>query len=205
MLQISTDFVFDGETNKPYSPLDRVNPINIYGKSKAAGEQVINEILGETKQSSIIRTSWLMSPFKNNFATTIFSLLRNKDTISIVSDQVGSPTSCESLAKTCWRVINIKNSNSISIPNILHWSNMGQASWYEIANYIYKTSKKQNLISNNPTIKPISTNEYKFKANRPMFSVLDSSLTSKTLNLKNISWEKAIESIIYCKLKNKNN
>ena len=199
LLQISTDFVFDGNTNIPYLPTNKRNPINIYGKSKAEGEKIIEEILNDTNQSTILRTSWLMSPYGKNFASTILNLLRSREEISIVNDQIGAPTSCNSLAKTCWSIINYKINfqNKEKLPGILHWSNLGKASWFDVANFILKVSKEYNLISNDPIIKPINSNEYKVKAIRPKYSVLDSSISAEILNIENISWEIAIREILY--------
>ena len=203
-LQISTDFVFDGNSNKPYVPSSKRNPINIYGRSKAAAEEIIEEILGNTTQSIILRTSWLMSPFNNNFASTISNLLKNKKKLSIVEDQIGSPTSCASLANTIWRILNFSFSKkSTYFPKIMHWSNKGEVSWYQIAKYILEVSKEKKFILNNPIIKPIKTSDYKFKAIRPKYSVLDSSLSEKLLNLENISWENAIRDLMYYKFQNK--
>ena len=195
--------MFDGYAQNPYLPENKVNPINIYGKSKLAGEEIIGSILGENKQSTIIRTSWLMSPFGKNFLLTIFNLLKKKKEISVVNDQIGSPTSCDSLAKICWDTLKIKKSaENNHLPRLMHWSNYGEASWYQIANLILDVSKELNLISNNPIIRPIRTSEYKFKAKRPKYSVLDSSLTSQKLGFINITWEEAIKEILYYIYKN---
>lgn len=197
LLHISTDFVFDGKNKKPYLPSEKTNPINIYGKSKEAGEKIIREILGNRNQSFIIRTSWLMSPYGKNFAKSILNLLREKETISVVNDQLGSPTSCLSLAKTCWELIKFNSKNNAKVlPEIIHWSNNGEASWHEIASFIFYTANKIGLNMKCKEIKAIKSSDYKFEAERPKYSVLDSSQTSQILELENISWKTSVNSII---------
>ena len=197
LLQISTDFVFDGRKKTPYKPTDKINPINVYGKSKAAGEQVIQEILGIKNLSTIIRTSWLMSPFGNNFALTILKLIKQRERISIVNDQFGSPTTCRSLAKTCWELIKFKFKNkSKETPEILHWSNIGSASWYEVARLISNLSKEKSSLIKCEEVLPINTGEFKFNAERPKYSVLDSTLTSRLLNINNNTWENEIKYLL---------
>ena len=99
LLHISTDFVFDGHQNKPYSPKDNRNPINIYGKSKSQGEILIEKTLQNSHKYIILRTSWLMGSFGKNFATKILQLLQERETLSVVNDQYGSPTSTKTLSK----------------------------------------------------------------------------------------------------------
>ena len=197
ILHISTDFVFDGNKKKPYLPNDKINPINVYGKSKAAGEAAIQEILKDSNQFKIIRTSWLMSNYGRNFALTILKLINEKKNLSVVNNQFGSPTNCSSLAEVCWKVINFKlNGNFSYLPNLMHWSNLGEASWYDVATYIFNTAKKFDLDLCCEKIIPINTEDYKFEALRPKYSVLDSSLTSEILNIRNQKWQNIVKSII---------
>lgn len=197
LLHISTDFVFDGNKKTPYLPDDKTNPINIYGRSKLAGERAILRILGNSNKCSIIRTSWLLSNYGKNFALTILKLLKEKKNISVVNDQFGSPTSCYSLAKVCWELINFKeNTKSQELPRILHWCNSGEASWYELANQIFNTSKSLNLDLMCEEIFPIKSVDYKVKAKRPKYSVLDSAKTSKLLRIDNPEWKKMIKPLI---------
>lgn len=197
LLHISTDFVFNGNTSSPYQPNDKVDAINIYGKSKAAGEKIIQEILGDKALSTIIRTSWLMSPFGDNFALTMLKLMHRKEVISVVNDQFGSPTSCESLARTCWQIIILKSQNKIHcLPEIFHWSNLGKASWYDVAILIWNISKELNFPLMTSKINKVSSKRYPTKAKRPNYSVLDSTATSEFLNIKNICWKDAIKVIL---------
>ena len=197
LLHISTDFVFDGKNKRPYLPNEKTNPINIYGKSKEAGEKIICEIIGNRKKSVIIRTSWLMSPYGKNFALSILNLLKEKEIISVVNDQFGSPTSCLSLAKTCWQLIEFSGiNNSKVLPDIIHWSNKGEASWHDVASFILHTANEIGANMKCKEIKAIKTSDYKYKAKRPKYSVLDSSLTSEILQLENISWKSSLKSII---------
>ena len=196
LLHISTDFVFNGQKNSPYCPNDKIDGINIYGKSKAAGEEIILETLANRNQSTIIRTSWLMSPFGNNFVLKMLDLMKKNKIISVVNDQYGSPTSCESLAKTCWQLI-LKSQNQInSLPEIIHWSNIGKASWYDVAKFILNTSLELKYPLITSEINKLSSEQYQHKAIRPRYTVLDSSYTSELLNIKNIMWKDAMRDIL---------
>lgn len=196
LLHISTDFVFDGKKNSPYCPDDKVGAINIYGKSKAAGEEIILETLGNKNQSSIIRTSWLMSPYGKNFTITMLELMKKNKIVSVVNDQYGSPTSCESLAKTCWELILKSQTNINSLPEIIHWSNIGKASWYDVAKFILNISLELKYPLITSKINHLSSEQYQNKAMRPKYTVLDSSYTEEILNIKNISWKDAIREIL---------
>ncbi len=108
LIQISTDYVFDGLNNKAYKVNDTVSPINQYGLSKAKAEEYIREILGDTNQSVIIRTSWLMGTINKNFLLTMIKLHQTRKEINVVSDQISCPTSTKTLAEACWKAINLK-------------------------------------------------------------------------------------------------
>ena len=196
LLHISTDFVFDGKKRTPYLPSDRTNPINSYGKSKVAGEEFILEALGNKNQSTIIRTSWLMSPFGNNFALKMLEFMKKNKIISVVNDQFGSPTSCESLAKTCWDLILKSQTKLNSLPEIIHWSNIGKASWYDVAKFIMNISLELKYPLITSKINKLNSEQYQTKAIRPKYTVLDSSYTEEILNIKNISWKDAIRDIL---------
>ena len=118
LLHLSTDFVFDGLQVHPYPPLHKRNPINNYGKSKALGEQAIEELLFPTKQATILRTSWLMGPVGNNFLLTMLKLHKEREEISVVADQIGCPTSTVTLAKVCWKLIELNQGKIIQSFNI---------------------------------------------------------------------------------------
>ncbi len=195
MIQISTDYVFNGNQNHPYKTNHKRDPINTYGKSKAIGEQAIEDYLFDSNQGTILRTSWLIGPYGSNFALTILNLLRTQKQLNIISDQIGSPTSIFSLSKACWRLIEVKK-ESKDISSILHFSDAGVASWYDLAFAIKEISQGLKLISNSALINPITTEEYSTPAKRPKFSLLDCNQTITSLNLKPINWRVALKDIL---------
>ena len=195
LLQISTDFVFDGKKGKPYEPTDLRNPLSIYGKSKAKGEEIVEEILIPKAQAKIIRTSWLMGPSGKNFALTILNLHRKTDEIKVVADQVGSPTTTDSLSIACWQMIK-KDIQGVNLPNILHWSDLGVASWYDVAIAIGELGEKVGLIDTPANVIPISSKEYGLLTPRPNYSVLDSSITRQLIDLKAIHWRYTLERLL---------
>jgi len=190
-LHISTDYVFDGLKGRPYKPNDQKSPINNYGYTKAKGEDFITELLSDSNKVNIIRTSWLMSPYGKNFALTIIKKLSEVKELKIISDQVGSPTTTSILAKACWQTIILK-SQGCEIPKIMHCTNSGVGSWYDIASSLEEIGIKLNLIENQVNILPIKSEEYPTSAKRPFYSVLDCSDSLKKLSIKPINWRSAI-------------
>ena len=119
LLQISTDFVFNGEQSTPYKPDQDKKPIGVYGKSKAAGEEAILSGFGISNRGFILRTSWVIGPVGKNFARTMLKLHANKEEIGVVADQIGCPTCTHTLAEACWRIITINTKKRL--PTIMHW------------------------------------------------------------------------------------
>lgn len=158
-IHISTDYVFDGNSSKPYLPTDQTNPINVYGKSKLAGEKWA---LGTNPKSIVIRTSWVYSQYGKNFYTTMLRLMKERDELNIVSDQIGKPTDANDLAKYILDVIKSNDSNY----GIRNFSGNEIMSWYDFA----KKIAKENGFS--VKINPIPTSSYPTPAKRPMWSVL---------------------------------
>ena len=199
LLQISTDYVFDGKQNIPYSIYQIPSPLNLYGKTKLKGEEYINEILGSDKQSIIIRTSWLMSPYGNNFATKMLELHKSKSEISVVSDQIGTPTNALELSRVCLLIINnwseLKN-NKYWENNILHWSDQGVASWYDVAVLVGKLANDLGIIEKPANVIPIKSSQYKTIAKRPNFSVLDCFDSRKILKCKSLHWQESLYKLL---------
>ena len=188
LIHISTDFVFDGEKNEPYIEIDNAAPINIYGKSKYAGEQSIQSVM--KKNAIIIRTSWLYSEYGNNFVNTILRLSKTNKTLNVVIDQIGSPTYAKDLGKVILSIINSKNYGSIDQPTrIYHFSNEGTCSWFDFATEIVKISGGKCLII------PILSKDYHSKANRPKYASLSSRKLIQTFGIDAISWK---DSLIKC-------
>ena len=203
LLQISTDFVFDGKSSSPYKVDDEPNPINIYGKSKLLGENGIKNILQDNNQYIILRTSWVMGSEGNNFAKTMLRLLKLKDKISVVYDQIGCMTSSKYLSNICWLIIQKDLTKNINNQKILHWTDAGVASWFDIATEIGDLSLKFNLLKNPAKVLPILSENFPTKAKRPNFSLLDCSITKELLNIENNYWRFALSEILQeLKLKN---
>jgi len=164
LLQVSTDFVFDGNKNTSYDIQDKPDPINIYGSSKLAGEKAALSTLGG--KATVVRTSWLYSSFGHNFVKTMLRLMAEKDELNIVSDQLGTPTWAKGLAEYIWFII----ANELN--GVRHWSDQGVASWYDFAVAIYDEAKMIGLLTTDCKINPIPSSSYPCPAKRPQFSVL---------------------------------
>ena len=195
LLQISTDFVFNGQQSYPYSFDDTVDPISAYGASKAQAEKYILNYHGHI----ILRTSWLYSDFGKNFLRTMLELQKNNISINqplkVISDQVGTPTSAYSLANLCWEIVR-SNKLERSKTSIFHWSDSGLASWYDFAHAIGELSLKNGLISKFPLIIPILSKEFNQKALRPRYSVLNCFHTKKIFNIKSSHWRDELDKVL---------
>jgi len=189
LIHISTDFVFDGIKSAPYTPDDNTAPLSVYGLSKLMGERCVLDIAG--KNAIIIRTSWLYSIHGNNFVKSMIRLMSNKTEISIVADQVGTPTWARGLAEAIWNFMKKQE-----IHGIFHWSDSGIASWYDFAVAIKEESMAIGLLKNNIAIKPIGTIDYPVLAKRPCYSVLDKSLTWNTLGYYALHWRESLRKML---------
>jgi dTDP-4-dehydrorhamnose reductase len=179
LIHVSTDFVFDGDKTEPYTETDIPKPISVYGASKLQGEVEIQKTL---KKHFIIRTSWLYSEHGANFMKTMLRLAETRDEISVVSDQIGTPTYAGDLADVILKIINSKNTNF----GLYHYSNEGVASWYDFAKAIFEGSNLKIKTS------PIKTEGYPTPAKRPVYSVMDKTKIKKTLNIEISSWKDTI-------------
>ena len=199
LIQISTDYVFDGLKSNAYQVNDEVCPLNQYGLSKARAEKFIQEILGDTNQGIIIRTSWLMGTISKNFLSTMIKLHQTKKEINVVSDQISCPTSTKTLAEACWKAIKIKLDKNVYeeyFMPILHWCDDGVASWYDIAIAIGEISAKNGLVNLPAFVNPIKSKNYPSKAIRPRFSLLDCASSREFLTLKGEYWRKSLDDSI---------
>jgi dTDP-4-dehydrorhamnose reductase len=171
LIHISTDFVFDGTKRTPYTEEDTPNPLSVYGKSKLKGEQYLQGIL---ERHFIVRTSWLYSEYGNNFVKTMLRLAETKDEISVVNDQIGSPTYAGDLASFLLQIIHADPKKY----GIYHYSNEGEISWYDFAVEIFKQHKKAVRVS------PIPTSAYPTAAKRPTYSVMYTSKANQLHKIK---------------------
>lgn len=182
-IHISTDYVFDGFTEIPYSEEDFTNPINIYGKSKLEGEQMA---LTNHSNTIIIRTSWLYSEFNKNFVKTILSLANEKKELNIVSDQFGQPTNANDLAEAIMQIIENKNKKY----DVFHFSNYSETNWKEFAQKITEFSGSETKIN------PISSLEYSTLAKRPRRSTLCLDKIENTYGIELKHWENSLKDFI---------
>ena len=186
LLHISTDFIFDGTSKKPYSEEDIPNPTGIYGQTKLDGELAIQGIL---EKYFIIRTSWVYSEFGNNFLKTMLRLGNERDSLSVVNDQIGTPTSAVDLAKALVKIINFCHAefSSTSEFGIYNFSNEGQCSWFDFAKKIFEIHQIKI------DLQPIPTSAYPTPAKRPAFSVLDKNKIKKVFGVEILNWEDALK------------
>ncbi len=185
LIHISTDYVFDGNANKPYLEDDLTNPTSVYGKSKLLGEEKLKE---STNKHIILRTSWVFSEYGNNFLKTMLKLAKNNKEISVVNDQVGCPTYALNIADA----INIIVNEILSEPNNVkygtyHYTDSPIVSWYEFALNIFEVLKNKSNFET-PIVKPIPSIEYKTKATRPMYSVLNCDMIKKNFSIEQKDW-----------------
>jgi dTDP-4-dehydrorhamnose reductase len=185
LIHISTDYVFDGESIEPYLESDPTRPINTYGKTKLAGEKAVLNLM--SRNAVIIRTSWVYSEYGNNFVHTILKLGKDRDKLSIVDDQVGSPTYAGDLAKVIINILqNEKFINTELVTQVYHYSNLGECSWYKFTKEIFELSDTKC------TIYPITTKQYPTPAKRPMFTVLNKNKIIKKFDINIPKWEDSL-------------
>lgn len=182
LIHISTDYVFDGTASQPYKETDKTNPTSVYGKSKLQGEELA---IQHCPSSIIIRTSWLYSPYKNNFVKTMLRLMAEKESINVVSDQIGTPTYAADLALAIMRII--KSTKSNDNPGIYHYTNQGITNWYEFALAI------KNITGSNCIVNPITTEQYPTAAKRPAYSVLDTTKIATTFPVAIPDWKESLQ------------
>ena len=180
LIHVSTDFVFNGQAQVAYKETDITNPLGVYGSTKLEGEK---EIQSKLSEYYIIRTSWLYSEFKNNFLKTMLNLASKMDALGVVNDQFGTPTNANDLSEAILKIIISEKKEY----GLYHFSNLGETTWYEFAKAIF------DLTNTNIKLTPISTEQYKTKALRPKYSVLDKTKIIKTFDLNILNWEKSLK------------
>ena len=192
-IHISTDYVFDGTGTSPYKEADTVNPVNLYGASKLKGEQLAIE---HNPDSIIIRTSWVYSFSGNNFVKTMLRLMKERESIQVVSDQMGCPTYAADLASAIMQIIDqLKQSPSIlnqvrAIGQIFNYSNQGVINWYQFALAI------KELSGSSCAVNPILSSQYPTPAKRPAYSVMDTSKIQQTFHLTIPNWKDSLQKCV---------
>lgn len=164
-VHVSTDFVFDGQSGRPWRPDDTTGPLGVYGASKLRGEELAGD------DALIVRTAWVYGLAGNNFVHTMLRLMAERDRIGVVCDQIGTPTCAASLADGIWRMI------EVNAKGVFHYTDSGVASWYDFAVAIQEEALQLGLLDRAIPIEPISTSAYPTPARRPSYSVLDKQST----------------------------
>jgi dTDP-4-dehydrorhamnose reductase len=182
-IQISTDYVFDGTAHIPYQETEPTCPNSVYGKTKLAGEQ---NALSLCSRSMVIRTAWLYSTFGNNFVKTMIRLGKERDSLGVIFDQIGTPTYARDLARAIFAAI-----RQGVVPGIYHFSNEGVCSWYDFTKAIHRLAGITTC-----SVKPLHTSEYPTKAKRPHYSVLDKTKIKETYHIEIPYWMDSLQSCI---------
>lgn len=184
IIHVSTDYVFDGMSHRPYKESDKVNPISQYGTTKRTGETAL---LALAPDSIIVRTGWLYSPYGKNFVKTMRRLGREQSTLKVVADQIGTPTYALDLAKAIYRILQSHQ----WVEGIFHYSDEGVCSWYDFAKAIHRLSGITGC-----EVRPIPTEEYPTQASRPFYSILDKSRIKATYDVEVPYWIDSLQDCI---------
>lgn len=188
LAHISTDYIFNGQHHTPYKPDDTPGPQSVYGKSKLKGEQAVTKILID--QALIIRTAWLYSSHGHNFVKTMLNLMATKKQLTIVDDQVGTPTWARGLAQAIWQSIDRK------LTGLFHWTDAGTASWFDFAQAIQEEALSLKLLDSPIPILPVPSSEYPTAAKRPMYSLLDKHSFWQALDHHPVHWRIQLKSML---------
>lgn len=180
MIQVSTDYVFDGTNHVPYTEEEPTCPASVYGTTKLAGEQKVMELC---EKAVIVRTAWLYSSHGNNFVKTMIRLGKERETLGVIFDQVGTPTYARDLARAIYTII-----DKGVVRGVYHFSNEGVCSWYDFTKTIHRLADITNC-----RVKPLHTADYPTKAARPHYSVLDKSKIKETFGIEIPYWEESLD------------
>jgi dTDP-4-dehydrorhamnose reductase len=183
MIQISTDYVFDGTNHTPYTEDEDTCPNSVYGKTKLVGELNVQKLC---ERSMIIRTAWMYSTFGNNFVKTMIRLGKEKPELGVIFDQIGTPTYARDLARVIMTAI-----NKGIVPGIYHFSNEGVISWYDFTKAIHRLAGITSC-----HVRPLHTAEYPTPATRPHYSVLDKTKIKQTYGIEVPYWEESLAACI---------
>lgn len=184
LIHTSTDYVFDGTNHIPYLETDRPSPRTVYGSTKLAGE--VN-VMNTCPRAVILRTAWLYSVFGNNFVKTMLRLGKEKESLGVVFDQIGTPTYARDLARAIYAILE----KGIGSPGVYHFSDEGVCSWYDFARSIHRLAGITTC-----RVRPLHTYEYPARAERPSYSVLDKTKIKETFGIEIPHWEESLEACI---------
>jgi dTDP-4-dehydrorhamnose reductase len=188
LLHLSTDFVFDGHAHRAYAPADLTNPLSVYGASKLAGER---RVLNGAAEGIVLRTAWVYAAAGRNFVLTMLKLMREREQLSVVCDQIGTPTWAGGIAAAIWGFVGVGPPGGV-----YHWTDLGVASWYDFAVAIQDEGLARGLLSRAVPITPISSAAYPTRARRPAFSVLDSADTRALIQAPGRHWRHNLRTML---------
>jgi dTDP-4-dehydrorhamnose reductase len=194
LVHYSTDYVFDGETTAPYLETDSPAPINVYGKSKWSGEQ---KIISSGCRYIIFRTSWVISAVGKNFIKTILRLARERDSLNVVNDQIGSPTSANLIARVTKEIL-LSDSKDPIEKGIYHLASSGVTTWFDVARFAIKTANERDFKTHcsESDVLPITTSQYPLPAARPRNSKLNAGKLEKIFGKGFPRWERCVEEVV---------
>lgn len=188
LLHVSTDFVFDGEASHPYPPGASTAPLGEYGRSKLAGEEAVLQAL---PGALVMRTAWVYSAFGGNFVKTMLRLMREREELAVVDDQVGTPTWARGLAEALWVA-----AARPQLAGIYHWTDAGVSSWYDFAVAISEEGHATGLLERPVTVRPIPASDYPTPARRPAYSVLDKRQSWRDLGVAGVHWRQQLRAML---------
>lgn len=189
MIQVSTDYVFDGAASRPYTEDAPTNPLGVYGRTKRLGEESIVQTLGF--RGLVVRTAWLYSPYGRNFVLTMLRLADERKELKVVADQIGSPTYAPNLAEAIVRIAQQSLERGAFSRPYLHYTDAGVCSWYDLAYYAIKGSGKTKC-----TVLPITTQDYPTPAARPAYSVLSKEAIRADYDIEPRHWTDGVDSLL---------
>jgi dTDP-4-dehydrorhamnose reductase len=189
LIYLSTDFVYDGAQGIPYLPSDPANPLSVYGRTKLAGEREVERIF--SGRGLILRTAWVYSTRGHNFVRTMLRLLGERDSVGVVSDQIGTPTWARGLAEAIW-VAALRP----QIGGLHHWTDAGVASWYDVAIAIREEALALGLLPRAVPVYPLRTEDVPTPAKRPRYSVLDKTATWAALEVQPRHWRENLRAML---------
>jgi dTDP-4-dehydrorhamnose reductase len=189
LIHLSTDFVFDGLSSAPYRPDDRPAPLGVYGTTKLAGERAVIDRLKD--KALVLRTAWVYAATGRNFLLTMLRLMREKGSVRVVADQIGTPTAAESVARAIWLL-----ADRPALHGVFHWTDAGVASWYDFAVAIAEEGFATGLLPRVADVLPIQTADYPTAARRPRFSVLDTRSTREAIGSVAPHWRASLRRVL---------
>jgi dTDP-4-dehydrorhamnose reductase len=189
LIHLSTDYVFDGMSSRPYLTSDATAPLSVYGASKLEGERAVLELL--PGQAAVVRTAWVYGVHGRNFVHTMLRLMRERGAVRVVADQIGTPTAAAPLADLLWAI-----AGRPALHGLFHWSDAGVASWYDFAVAIAEDARVRGLLSRAIEITPIATEEFPTPARRPRVSLLDKRSTIAAVGFGPDHWRAPLRAVL---------